>query len=150
MLLVMACSGAKVDGERAAALKYDARQHDAAVEAFYGHGGLAQAGHGYAILSAEFGFVAPTQALPDYDRKMDASRARQFEADAGQLAAFAALAEGHDEVAVYGGEQYRRVVREFAQALGLEVIEVVGLNRGCGDHFSALTVDLFGALDADA
>lgn len=145
MLLVLACSGSKNPGQLAAAMKYRARQFDATLDAYLDPAGMYAAGHDLVILSAEFGVVPAYRALPDYDTKMTRAIADRFLADEAAFAAFAEAAEGHDEVAVYGGKLYREVVVAWADRLGLDVTEVVGQDRGCGDHYSALTTELLAA-----
>lgn len=140
-LYVIGCSEGKADGSKAALLKYAPRQHAALREAFlgaFGSDGFFAAGHDLCILSAEFGVLGAAAPVADYNRKMDTKRAAALQADASQAARFAAQAEGHDEVVVYGGALYRGIIRTWAATLGLDVVELVGGNRGCGDHFSAL------------
>lgn len=145
MLLVLACSGSKRHGDRAALLKYAARQFAAVADAALDPSGLYAAGHDIAILSAEFGLVPAYRPLPDYDTLMTRTIADRLVADEDAFERFVEAVEGHDEVAVYGGALYRRVVRSWAERLGVEVIEIVGEGRGCGDHFSALKTEILDA-----
>jgi DNA-binding transcriptional regulator LsrR (DeoR family) len=126
----------------AACVKYDARQHRTMLDAFWTV--RAPCGDDLSILSAEFGLIDAAQPVPDYDRKMDAARARTLATDAAQQAAMARAIDGHDTVAVYGGKTYRDMVRATLAAIGadVEVIDVVGANRGNGDHYSALVAIL--------
>jgi hypothetical protein len=145
MLLVMACSGAKNSGSRAAAIKYRARQFGATLDAYMHPAGMYAAGHDLVVLSAEFGIVPAYRPIPDYDTKMTAEIADRLIADEAAFEAFAVAAEGHDEVAVFGGKLYRHVVAAWADRLGVDVTEIVGDGRGCGDHFSALKNELLAA-----
>jgi hypothetical protein len=139
-LWVIACSGKKHEGDRAACVKYDSRAHRLMLDLFWQH--RAPCGDDLAILSAEFGLVPATRALPDYDRKMDRRRSRELSASAEQIEAMAEALKGHDEVFVYGGKDYRDCVKALIAAAGrdeVEVVEIVGEGRGCGDHFSELS-----------
>lgn len=127
-VLVMACSEPKRAGDVAAAVKYMTRQHNAFLTFMWEQGYAA--GHDAYILSAEFGLIPLTQTVPDYNRKMDTARAREL---APQIAATLAAHEG-DTVYVYGGRVYRDAVKVVVD----DVVEIVGGNRGCGDHFSEL------------
>lgn len=130
MLLIMGCSGRKQDGENAATTKYLGRQHDVARSFAYCDG------IEVAYLSAEFGLIDFGHPLPDYDRKMDAMRALSLVNDPAQRDMARRLGDGHDTVAVFGGKVYREAVKALFPEH--EVVEVVGEDRGCGDHFSAL------------
>lgn len=139
MLLVLACSDKKNQSPRAALTKYAGRQFASTMNAYIDPAGMYAAGHDVVILSAKFGIVPAYRTLPDYDTKMTPAIAADWLADDDAFDAFAQAADGHDEVAVYGGALYRSVVSEWAERLGLLVTEVVGENRGCGDHYSALS-----------
>jgi hypothetical protein len=127
-VLVLACSEPKMAGNVAAAVKYNTRQHRTFLEFMWQYGYAA--GHEAYILSAEFGLIPLTQTVPDYNRKMDAACAREL---APQIAATLAQ-HADDTVYVYGGKLYRDTVK----AVHGDVVDVVGENRGCGDHFSEL------------
>jgi hypothetical protein len=137
-LWIIGCTSKKNDGERAACTKYDARQHRVLLDLFWQY--QAPCGDDLAILSAEFGLVPAAKPVRDYDRKMDGKRAAEIAADPAQLAELADLLAGKDEIYLYGGRSYRACIQSMLAALGadVDVIEIVGDNRGCGDHFSEL------------
>jgi hypothetical protein len=148
-LFVMACSAGKHGGLQAAGLKYDSRQHRTLFREFFLNGAFCS--HDALILSAEHGFLSLTQTIGDYDLLLDDTRAAEIACSPFQQELVAKALVGHDEVYVYGGERYRAVVRQVLAALGFtgEVIDVVGPNRGCCDHFSALQAVFYG-MSADA
>ncbi len=148
-LFVIACTASKNPGDTAAAFKYRGRQHNAMGAAFLAPDGLFAAGHDLAILSAEHGLLRCTDAVADYDRRMTAERSEALKTDRASFAQFVLMAEGHEEVVVYGPRAYRNVVGAWAELLGVDVVELTGADRGCGDHFSALQ-DHLAALDEDA
>lgn len=135
---IIGCSEQKAPGPQAAAFKYAPRQHAAIRAAFMGPCGLWAAGHQLSILSAAFGLVDATTALPDYNVKMTQHGARMLASSAAAREAFLADIAGFDQVVVYGGGLYRSVVRAWLQGSEVELVELVGRDRGCGDHFSAL------------
>jgi len=125
-MLIVACSETKTPGAQRAADKYVSRQHSA-VAANWGSVGY------YAILSAEFGLVPAQRKLPDYNTKMTPAIAKTHHKQIKALLA----AMPDDVIYVYGGKVYRDAVIAAAPK-GAKVVELVGRNRGCGDHFSAL------------
>lgn len=137
-LVIMACSETKHPGARAACLKYQGRQHTAIREAMVEWGWAV--GSDLYILSAKYGLVPSYQPLPDYNHRMTPSRAAALAQDADQIATAEALTAEHDTVYVYGGQDYRAVVEALFP--DSEVVALVGANRGCGDHFSALQEQL--------
>lgn len=145
-LFVIACTEKKAPGVHAAALKYSGRQHNTLTSAFMGE--LFAAGHDLVVLSAEHGILSATQPVADYDRKMDARRCVEMVGSEEQRNRFRAALEGHDDVVVYGARRYRQVVLAWAGA-EVDVTELTGADRGCGDHFSALQ-EYLATLDADA
>lgn len=148
-LFVMACSGGKHEGLQAAGLKYDSRQHRALFREFFLNGGFCS--NDALILSAQHGFLSLTQTIGDYDLLMDDTRAAEIANSPFQQEKVAAHLEGHDTVYLYGGKLYRGVVRAALEALGFqgEVVDVVGPDRGCCDHFSALQ-GVFYSMSAEA
>jgi hypothetical protein len=130
MIIVIGCSEKKEAGSVPAFDKYLARQHDVVRESIQD---LWAAGHEVFILSAQFGLVPAHKSIPDYDLRLTADRAVEL---GKQVRKVLAEVEGdHDEVRVYGSKLYRSVV---AAATSLPVEGIVGQDRGCGDHFSAL------------
>lgn len=128
-MFIIACSEPKAPGMVKAYQKYRSRQHREVAGAF---DKLWNAGYGLFILSAEFGLVPAQRAVPDYDTKMDKAQATWHRA---QIRAIIDALDP-EEVVVYGGKVYREPV--VAMAGGRKVVELVGADRGCGDHFSAL------------
>lgn len=152
MLIIMACSEAKLDGRRAALDKYNTRQHRSLHHELWMEQALCS--NIAMILSAEHGLIDINRSVADYDRKMDAARAAEFASDEEQLAIIReALSDelAQDIVAIYGGKLYRNTVKALLQRAGFdgEIIEIVGENRGCGDHYSAL-MQMFAAHSVDA
>ena len=100
---------------------YGARQFKLAKE-------LHHLGWEITIISAKHGLLDSDTLIETYDQKIDQGRSDSI------------LAEVHNhdfsgtKNYVYGGELYRRIIR----AVDSGVIEVIGQNRGNGDHYSAL------------
>jgi hypothetical protein len=151
MLIIMACSAAKLAGAQVPTVKYDTRQHRLLHQEMFIEGMICS--HDTMILSAEFGLIPITRPVADYDRKMDAARAKEFSSDDRQLAIIkdAIAEENHETVALYGGALYRNTVKALLDRAGFdgEIIEIIGENRGCGDHFAALQ-DLMSQYSVDA
>lgn len=150
--LIISCTGNKLDEASRAINLYQARQFKIAKE-------LLSRGWLVTILSAKYGFLADNEIVDPYDLKMDRllsdSFIRRYKYHETTPYPFSAAIklrstkvgahwEGGDLEAarrldgntnyVYGGENYRRIVR----ALDRNVTELVGKNRGNGDHYSAL------------
>lgn len=137
----MACS----TGKTGQALQpYQGRQHDLLVDRMWNE--RFACGDDLAYLSARHGFVSCTTAIAPYECAMTEAVSQALIADPAQKTALAALVEGHDRVVVYGGKLYRDVV---AALVGddIEVVALLGANRGCGDHYSALSWELDGQWD---
>ena len=84
------------------------------------------------VLSAKHGLISGSDLIADYDQKMNRSRAAELSAQLPEI--FPA-----GPVYVYGGKLYRDVVKSWADRLGqLQPQELIGLNRGNGDHYRAL------------
>lgn len=115
---------------------YKGRQH-AAIEVEFFEARYA-CGDELAWLSAEHGYFAPSEAKDRaYNRKLDGKRAAELAGCAAQHAKLQYLLEGHDTVVLYGSALYRDTVKSMLPS-DIEVVELVGADRGCGDHFSAL------------
>ena len=85
------------------------------------------------VLSAEHGLIDGGDVIECYDRPLTAPRADEL------AAATPANYPSTGPVLVYGGKQYRGIVRAWARDLSKpEPFEVVGLDEGCGHHYSAL------------
>jgi hypothetical protein len=151
MLLIMACAAPKLEGAQLAGYKYTTRQHRALVEEFFGEGDGYLAGNEAVILSAKFGVVPCTSTVEDYDQCLDKARAQALCNDATQVARMARAVSEQRTVYIYGGTLYRHVARTLLAQAGYtgDIIELIGLNRGCGDHFSALC-DLLTDLSVEA
>jgi hypothetical protein len=123
--LIISCSANKLTGSHRALDLYQARQFKIARQ-------LQDCGWTVFVLSAKHGLISGSDLIADYDQKMDRSRAAEL---ANQLpATFPA-----GPVYVYGGKLYRDVVKSWADRLGQQQPhELIGRNRGNGDHYRAL------------
>jgi hypothetical protein len=134
-VLVMACSARKQSrGARALEL-YKSRQHTFALAAWLRDPHLF-----VAILSAKYGYVRASDWIEPYEQLMTPERAAELEHDERAYTAFRLHVVTHQAatVMVYGGELYRGIIRAWCVRLGRPCIELVGENRGCGDHYRAL------------
>ena len=85
------------------------------------------------VLSAEHGLIDGGDVIESYERPMTKARAAELSK------ATPANYPTSGPVFVYGGSKYRGIVRAWARDLGAsDPVEVVGLNEGCGHHYSAL------------
>jgi hypothetical protein len=85
------------------------------------------------VLSAEHGLIDGGDVIESYERPMTDPRADDL------AAAIPSNYPSTGPVFVYGGKQYRGIVRDWARGLNAsDPFEVVGLGRGCGHHYSAL------------
>lgn len=127
-MLIIACSEPKAPGMVKAYQKYLSRQHRATEDKF---ADLWAAGYGLCILSAEFGLVPAQRRVDDYNTKMDKVQACWLRPQ------IKAIIEALDptEIVIYGGKAYRDAIKIVTD---IPVRELVGQDRGCGDHFSAL------------
>ena len=118
--LFISCAGRKL-GQFARAIDlYQARQFNLAKE-------LRELNWQITIISAKYGLVDADQVIATYDQKMTLARSNEI------------LSDDFPDISgttnyVYGGELYRRIVRELDQ----NVVEIIGRNRGNGDHYSHL------------
>ena len=123
--LIISCSAHKLPGSHRAVDLYQSRQFKIARQ-------LQDLGWSVFVLSAKYGFIPGSEIIADYDQKMDRSRA-------DQLADLLPAIFPAGPVYVYGGKLYRDVVNSWADRLGqLQPRELIGLNRGNGDHYRAL------------
>jgi len=123
--LIISCSANKFSGSHRALDLYQARQFKIARQ-------LQDRGWSVFVLSAKHGLIPGSEIIADYDQKMDRARAEQL---ADQLPAIFPAGP----VFVYGGRLYRDVVKSWADRLGLQLPrELIGLNRGNGDHYRSL------------
>ena len=92
------------------------------------------------ILSAEYGLVAADELLKPYDRVLDRARAAEFKRKTYEYGAKVPrlLSLDSSDVYVFGGELYRDVIRTWCDRAGRQCIELIGQNRGMGDHYNAL------------
>lgn len=128
-LLILSCCGKKLDREVMAGRMYQNREHNLIREHELR---IQEAGIEIAVLSAEYGLVGWTHLIKPYDRKMTPVRAAHL---ACRLAAWP-NDKDLTEVFVQGGKLYRDCIKSAFD--GVPVTELVGANRGNGDHFSAL------------
>ena len=127
--LVISCTGSKRPGTHRALDLYRARQFAVARK-------FAGLGWRVLVLSAEHGLIDGGDVIECYERPMTKARAAEL------TKATPANYPSTGPVFVYGGSEYRGIVRAWARRLGASYpVEVVGRNRGNGDHYSAL-VDL--------
>jgi len=119
--LFISCTGKKLSQRARALDMYGTRQFKLAKE-------LHHLGWEITIISAKHGLLDSDTLIETYDQKIDQRRSDSILAEV----------RNHDfsgtKNYVYGGELYRRIIR----AVDSEVIEVIGQNRGNGDHYSAL------------
>ena len=80
------------------------------------------------ILSAELGLIHSSEMISWYELKMNETRSLEL-IDQGRTSE---LPVG--EINIYGGKLYRDVLNSYFD----NTIELIGRNRGIGDHFSAL------------
>jgi hypothetical protein len=80
------------------------------------------------ILSAELGLIHSSELISWYELKMNETRSLEL-IDQGRPSV---LPTG--EINIYGGKLYRDVLNSYFD----KTIELIGRNRGIGDHFSAL------------
>lgn len=132
--VIIACSATKNEGPRAAAQKYASRQHNEALTGMLAWGYAA--GYEFSILSAKHGVVRALTMVGNYDVAMSARLRDQFIADPAAKAQAEAQVGDAEQIVVYGGRLYRDVIKAWFP--DREIIELVGEDRGCGDHFSAL------------
>ena len=130
MIIILACSEAKHPGPRPAFDKYNSRQFTLLANHIHG---LWMARHTVFILSGGYGLVPAHQQIEDYDQKLTPSRVGAFAVQIRDT--LRPYDSTEEEVVVYGGKVYRDAI---AAATPLPVVELVGENRGCGDHFSEL------------
>ena len=123
---IFSCTGSKRPGTHRALDLYRARQFAVARK-------FAASGWRVMILSAEHGLIDGGDVIECYDRPMTQPRADDL------AAAIPSNYPSTGPVFVYGGSKYRGIVRAWARRLGApDPVEVVGRNRGNGDHYSEL------------
>jgi hypothetical protein len=135
-LIIVQCSGAKIDGSQSAMTKYRSRFHNTVREFMLG-GGYA-AGWDWSILSAKHGLVHPTSSLDDYDALLasDAQVAVFVEVHSTQIRSEIESNEAADAILFVGSKRY---FQALCAALPDRHIKHIGAGgRGCGDYFSAL------------
>jgi hypothetical protein len=124
--LLISCTGSKRPGTHRALDLYKPRQFKIAREL------AARPDWRVLVLSAEHGLIDGGDVIECYERPMTQPRA-------DELAAATPANYPSGPVFVYGGAKYRGIVRAWARDLGAsDPVEVVGLNEGCGHHYSAL------------
>lgn len=137
--LFISCAQRKREGRHPAIDLYIGRQYDLA-KRFQAIGGRV------VIVSAQYGALAPEQQILPYERKMDHDRALEL---AENPPLYLSNFKSDERLTpyypapwfAYGGFLYRYVVCSWAKRLfGSDdcVIELVGANRGIGDHYAAL------------
>lgn len=136
MVIILACSLSKLSGTHTAVNLYNTRQHRAVAAKIHN---LRSAGCKVYILSAEYGLISAHVMIQNYNRKLTTSRARELLPQLRiDLAGY-----GNEEIVVYGGGLYRQLV-ELSVPASTVIHHIIGKNRGCGDHFSALQQFLAG------
>jgi hypothetical protein len=128
--LIMSCTETKRPGAHPALDLYLPRQFKIAREF------AARPDWRVMILSAEHGLIDGGAVIESYERPMTKARAAEL-----SKATPANYPTG--PVFVYGGSKYRGIVRDWASDRASDrdasdPVEVVGLGRGCGHHYSAL------------
>lgn len=132
--LIMSCTAAKIEtGDLAMPISelYLGRAWEMARAANPDHWRLL-------VLSAEYGLCNPRWPARTYDRRLDCERLNELLRDDHHEDAVRLLQAMPGQVYVYGGKLYRRLARVLGLSAGVQVRELVGAGRGCGDHFSAL------------
>ncbi len=137
-LLVMACCANKLDQAAPALELYRSRAFNVVRDHQNGRRIRQQPELAVAILSAKHGLIASDEVIAPYDQKMTAARSTQI----GLPHKVPQLLEQASSCAVFGGELYRRILRGWCYQLGIELTELVGAGRGCGDHYRALKLYL--------
>lgn len=91
-------------------------------------------------LSAEHGLISSNEWIEPYDRILDRDRQLEIRRDHRNVLRMKAanLWTGSKIFYVYGGELYRELVLSWCHELNFECRELIGRNRGCGDHYNAL------------
>lgn len=87
------------------------------------------------ILSAKHGLIPAHNVIAPYDQLMTDERMNEL---VQRKCAPLWLRDAPGEIYVYGGLRYRFVVRTWCKLIGRTPRELIGPNRGCGDHYSAL------------
>tara|TARA_B110001454_G_scaffold170734_1_gene161311 strand:- start:79 stop:495 length:417 start_codon:yes stop_codon:yes gene_type:complete len=80
------------------------------------------------ILSAEYGLIHSSKVVEWYDFKMNEKRSKLL------IEQGAPNPYPTGKIYIYGGKLYRDVLNSYFD----KTIELIGKNRGIGDHFSAL------------
>jgi len=80
------------------------------------------------ILSAEYGLIHSSKVIEWYEFKMNEKQAKLL-IEQGISNPYPA-----GEIYIYGGKLYRDVLNSYFD----KTVELIGKNRGIGDHFSAL------------
>jgi len=119
--LFISCCGRKLEHSARAIDLYKSRQFNLAQQ-------LLELGWEVTIISAKHGFLDADCIIEPYDQRMTANRSQEI--------LLRGLRENISATKnyVFGGELYRRIIRELDPC----VTELVGANRGNGDHYSAL------------
>ena len=100
------------------------------------------------ILSAEYGLIRASRDIPEYDRRMDAARARELgEADATELRELLWLhrpgkvAFDHlpmSEARVFGGALYRAVIQRWQERGAFRDVPITYSSGGIGRQLGQL------------
>jgi len=143
-LFFMACGEAHTPGVTLSGLKYQTRQHRALLDFLMVEGGWG-CGHEGAILSAGMGALGMRTPVVDYDLKLTQARATELLANPQYIRVLTDALDGQDTVYLYGGKLYRETMVRMLMTVGFtgEVVELVGENRGCGDHFGSFADVLY-------
>ena len=80
------------------------------------------------IMSAELGLIHSSDIISYYEFKMNENRSKEF-IKMGKPESYPTV-----EIYIYGGKLYRDVLNSYFD----NTIELIGRNRGIGDHFSEL------------
>jgi len=124
--LIMACSAGKLDTVSTPMDMYRSRAWDLV------RARARIAGFKVYVLSAEHGLInSEGCVIEPYDRKMDPARAREITRLGHGL-----MTSMPGRIHVFGGKAYRDIIKAWSD--NQNIVEVTGLGRGCGDHYSAL------------
>ena len=86
------------------------------------------------ILSTKYSLIHADKFIRSYDQIMD--RKRSIELCESKLPDNFSKKDTNTSIYIYGGKKYRDVLNAWFNDLTIE--ELIGQNRGCGDHYSAL------------
>lgn len=91
------------------------------------------------ILSAKYWLITADRITDPYEQKMTKQIAKGMHTWCAPGYTPLDLRRAPGDVYVYGGKPYREVIQDWCGRIDRKCHEVIGANRGIGDHYSALT-----------